>query len=821
MNPIPLVPLPIDPLLPGIVKELEKQVSAVVTAEPGAGKTTRVPPALLSAGFAKDKEIWVLQPRRIAAKLAAARVAGELGEEIGERVGYQFRFEKRLSPRTRLRYLTDGMLMPLAQSDPALSKVAAVVLDEFHERSLALDLGLGWLKKLQAGPRPDLRILVMSATLDAGPLSEYLSGCRVFNSLGKLFPVDIQYHPYPQERDLSLKVRSAVKQLTSGGTQGTILVFLPGQGEINRCKQALQKDSLEVCPLYGGLSMEEQQKALEPSKGTKVILSTNLAETSLTVQGVTAVVDSGLTRQSRVSPWSGLESLVTVPSSQASAAQRAGRAGRLQAGVCLRLYSKLDFDHRPAFDLPELQRSDLAKPILDLKSFGADSLESFPWFQKPSSSLLESSQALLQGMGAMGKDGKLTQLGARMAHMSLHPRLSKFLMEAEELSPKDTRTLRSACRLAALISGEKAESEDLLEELKRYKPSYESQRLEEQLAGLLKLDARKGPGNSGPIDTAVLAKSLLSAFPDRVALVRAGQSSATRHSAGSKRELLLCGGGTAVAGDSSLTRHHGLFVVIEAQETTHGTQAQVQARSLCPIEMDWLLDLFPQNLSEEQTLEWNEKSKRVEGFKRLKYFQLVLDEKPLAPGDFGPEAASLLLKEALSAGPQAYCDPEELEMLLNRARFVAGRAKDFPLITEENIKSTLKDLCQGCRSLEDLKEAGLVAALKAGLSPQDRSLFENLAPEHLTLPSGRKLILHYEEGKPPWGESRIQDFFGMKKGPAVAGGKVPVVLHLLSPAKRPVQVTSDLAGFWEKHYPQVRKELSRRYPRHKWPENPG
>ncbi len=407
-----------------------------------------------------------------------------------------------------------------------------------------------------------------------------------------------------------------------------------------------------------------------------------------------------------------------------------------------------------------------------------------------------------------------------MAHMSLHPRLSKFLMEAEELAPTDTRTLRSACRLAALISGEKADSEDLLEELKRYKPSYESQRLEEQLAGLLKLETPKGAANSGSVDTSVLAKSLLSAFPDRVALVRVGQSSATRHSTASKRELLLCGGGTAIAGDNSLTRHHELFVVIEAQETTHGTQTQVQARSLCPVEMDWLLDLLPQNLSEEQNLEWNEKSKRVEGFKRLKYFQLVLDEKPLAPGDFGSEAASILLKEALSAGPQAYCDPEELEWLLSRVRFVAGRTKDFPFINEETIQNTLKGLCQGCRSLEDLKSAGLVAALKAGLSPKDQALLEKLAPTKLTLPSGRKLILHYEEGKPPWGESRIQDFFGMKKGPAVAGGEVPVVLHLLSPAKRPVQLTSDLAGFWEKHYPQIRKELSRRYPRHKWPENP-
>ncbi|HJT23614.1 MAG TPA: helicase-related protein, partial [bacterium] len=441
----PLSTLPIDPLLPQILESLEKHSAAVVTAEPGAGKTTRVPPALLAASFAQDREIWVLQPRRLAAKMAALRVAEELGEGIGRRVGYQFRFEKVAGRETRLKFMTDGMLLPLSQEDPRLSRVAAVVLDEFHERSLELDLGLGFLRRLQLGPRPDLRIIVMSATLDAGELSAYLSACPVFKSEGRTFPVNVEYHPYPQEPDLSLKIRSALRHLAEKGIKGTTLVFLPGLAEIRRCGQALSKGPAEVHALYGDLPVAEQQAVLSPSTGNKVILSTNLAETSLTVPGVTAVVDSGLTRQSRVSTWSGLGSLVTIPASQASAIQRAGRAGRLQEGTCLRLYTKFDFDHRAAYDLPEILRADLSRSLLDLLSLGVEDLEAFPWFSKPSAASLEASLSLLERLGAV-QGGKLTPLGRTMAGLPVAPRLAKFLLEAKELSSGDPQLLEKACR---------------------------------------------------------------------------------------------------------------------------------------------------------------------------------------------------------------------------------------------------------------------------------------------------------------------------------------------------------------------------------------
>jgi ATP-dependent helicase HrpB len=809
--------LPIDILIPDILQTLEKNNAAVVIAQPGAGKTTRVPPALLAARFARGKEIWVLQPRRLAAKLAALRVAEELGEKPGQQVGYQFRFEKCVTPQTRLRFLTDGMLLPLAQADPEFKQVAAIILDEFHERSLELDLSVAWLRRLQLTTRPDLRLLVMSATLDAESLSTYLSGCPIFRSEGRTFPVTVEYAPHPEQQDLSLKIKSTLRQLAAKGIQGTTLVFLPGLFEIKRCAQALAQEPYEVHSLYGSLSVEEQQKVLSPSQGNKVILSTNVAETSLTVQGVTAVVDSGLTRQSRVSSWSGLQSLVTIPASQASAAQRAGRAGRLQAGLCLRIYTQYDFDHRTAFDIPELLRTDLSRSVLDLKSLGVTDLEQFPWFLKPPAGSIEASQLLLKRLGALDKDYQLTDMGKRMAQLPLSPRLAKFLIEVEILGAKNTANLPWACRLACLISEEKAGSEDVLEELRKYQPGYEAEKLEEKLGWLMNTGRNKADKRTGSPDFSVLAKGLLSAFPDRVA-----QGRKENH-----KELLLCEGGTATAKDSALVRENEYFVVLEAQELDKDfklrlgdkIRTQSKVRSMCAIESDWLLEFFMDELSEKQTFQWNAKAQRIEGFQRLSYGQLILEEKVLTPKDFGPEAEALLLKEALAAGPATYCDPEELSGFLNRIRFAGEQTKDFPQFSTSAVEEALAELCKGSRSLEDLRSAGLVSALRYKLDPKSQSLLERLAPAQIILPSGRKLNIHYDEGKPPWAESRIQDFFGMKQGPTVAN-QTPVVLHLLSPRQQPLQVTGDLAGFWINHYPQIRKEMMRKYPRHKWPENP-
>jgi ATP-dependent helicase HrpB len=427
--------------------------------------------------------------------------------------------------------------------------------------------------------------------------------------------------------------------------------------------------------------------------------------------------------------------------------------------------------------------------------------------------------SLLKELNALHPSGELTAQGRRIVRMPLPPRLSKFLLTVEELSKADPSTLRLACRLAAWLQGEDLKSEDLLEELRKPPQNFESKRLEEQLAGWMKA----GPENSGTLDPrrqTFLAQGLLTAFPDRVAKLRDSVGAKARDLRGNQKELVLSQGGSVTAPYSSLTSSHAYFVVLEAQEITQGTRTQAKARTLCPIEEDWLLDFFPGNMHEEKSFEWNPVAQKVEGFGRLLYGQLVLEEKALAPGDFGPEAQDLLYREALAAGPSAYCNPEELEAFLSRLRFTGERAGDKNIFGDEKVREALKSLCEGRRSFEDLRSAGFFPAIRARLSPQHMALVEKLAPASVLLPSGRRMVVHYEEGKPPWGESRIQDFFGMKEGPRVSNGEVGVVLHLLSPAKRAMQVTSDLAGFWERHYPALRKELSRRYPRHKWPENP-
>lgn len=826
--------LPIDAHVPRVLETLEAQGACVVTAEPGAGKTTRVPPALLSLPSLGNREIWVLQPRRIAAKLAALRVAEEMswssprsgGASLDSAVGWHFRFEKQGGAGVRLWFMTDGMLLPLARTDPVLSRVGAVVLDEFHERSVALDVAFAYLRLLRATTRPDLKILVMSATLDAQAVAAALGDCPVVDSPGRVHPVSVEYLPQPQEKDLSDKVRGAVRSILAREPGGDILVFLPGVGEIRRAQSALSNIDADVLPLYGDLPVAEQQRVLAPSPRRKVILATNVAETSITVPGVRAVVDSGLTRQERVSPWSGVGHLVTVPASRASATQRAGRAGRVQEGLCVRLYDRFDFEHRAAFDVPELQRTDLSGVVLDLAAMGVADPAAFPWLEPPPVAALQEARTLLKRLGALTPEGGLTEMGRGMAAWPVAPRLARFLVAVGEAT-KDAKTRQAACRMAALIGEEKAEGQDLLHELERYRPEGGAKRLVERLEQMLGVSG----GGTGRLDSraeSVLSKALLAGYPDRVGRLRDGEGKERRHGIGRARELVLCGGGSAQAADDVLTRAHRFFVVVEAQGTGNaprgreepGARTQVKARSLVPIEANWLLDLFPGEVSEEDAVEWDADAERVEGKRLLKYGQVVLDEGPLGAGTGGEAVSQLLLKQARSAGLRAWCDPDEAVAFIGRARFVASRTEGFPSFKDEELDAILSALCEGKRSFKQLREAGGVAALRGALTPAQASLMERLAPARVTLKKGRGLEVHYEEGKPPWCESRLQDFFGMREGPKVADGAVPLTLHLLAPNHRAVQVTSDLAGFWKNHYPQVRKELSRRYPKHHWPENP-
>ncbi len=731
--------LPVDALLPQIVAALEREKYLVIEAPPGAGKTTRIPPALLPIARG---EIVVLEPRRLAARMAARRVASELGERLGETVGYQVRFEDVSGPRTRLRFVTEGVLTRRLMSDPKLRGVDIVILDEFHERHLDSDLALALLKRL------DKRVIVMSATLDAAPIAKFLGNCRVLRSEGKLFELKIEYTPHSSAA-LEDQVAKAVARL--GTLDGDVLVFLPGAAEIRRAARALERSNLLVVPLHGDLSPEEQDRAVAPAGRRKVILSTNVAESSITIEGVTAVIDSGLARVATDSPWTGLPSLDVKRISQASATQRAGRAGRTAPGRVIRLYTAEEFHRRPAADAPEILRRELSHVVLQLRAMNIQRLE---WLEAPPDAALTAANALLDKLDAT----------PAMAELPLPPRLAKLLTEASRRGVPE-----KGCAVAAVLSAGERGSSDLLT-LAESEWSPQTRRVFDQLR-------KTNPGRDQTREDAAVLQAVLAAFPDRVA----------RHRRDG--ELLLSQGGSARLPDC----RHEFVIAVDIEDRRDKGLPLV--RLAAPIEPEWLLDWA----TERSTLEWNRTAERVEQVSALVYDQLVIEETraPAAPSE---DASKLLAARALDADTGRFVDREALEQLVARAAF-AGIKLD--------VAAALTNLCEGRTSFAEL--TGLLAALRP---PR----IDQLAPEKLKLPGGREVKVHYDHGKPPWIESRLQDFFGVRETPRI--GATPVVVHLLAPNRRPVQVTSDLAGFWERLYPQVRKELSRRYPKHKWPETP-
>ena len=835
-----LQPLPIDPLLPEVVAGLRAQRALVIEAPPGAGKTTRVPGALLDAGLAEGGEILVLQPRRLPARLAAERVAEERGEAPGQTVGYTVRFEEVAGPRTRLRFVTEGILVRRLLGDPQLRGVAAVILDEFHERHLATDLALSLLRGLQRGPRPDLRLVVMSATLEADPVRAFLGDCPSVRSEGRAFPVEIEHAPQPDDRPLAEQVASAVRRLAQEGLDGDVLVFLPGAGEIRRCAEALmpfaEGRGLTVLPLHGDLSPAEQNRAVRPSRERRIILSTNVAETSVTIQGVVAVVDSGLARIAAHSPWSGLPTLTVDRISQASAIQRAGRAGRTRPGRALRLYTRHDFEARRPFEIPEIARLDLAEALLTLLALGVRDAEAFPWFDPPPPGGLVQARELLVRLGAADERG-LTEIGRQMLRFPVHPRLARLVVEGERrgvASPAATR--------AALVSegdiaeeararfgggrGRESESADLLERLDRFEQARAARFAREKLRGLsvngraveaverarrqLHGLAREGgprPPNARATDEA-LAIATLAAFPDRV----------MRRRAPGGTEAVLAAGGAAQVGPLP---PEDLLVAVDVEErATAGKRGGgVTVRLAVGIQPEWLLDLSAGDLQESDELVWNAQTERVERVTRLAYGAVVLEEtrKPAEPS---PEASRLLAEAALAGGwsPGEDGGFETLAVRLDLLREAFPEA-GVPPAEATGLRQLVVDACEGRISLAQLREADLRAGWLGRLPPEVARLLRTETPERVRLGGGREVPIHYEPGKPPWIESRLQDFFGASTGPALCRGRVPVTLHLLAPNGRAVQVTRDLAGFWRQHYPAIRRELGRRYPRHPWPED--
>ncbi|HXI56888.1 MAG TPA: ATP-dependent helicase HrpB [Polyangia bacterium] len=855
--------LPIDPLLPDVVKALQNTPAVVIEAPPGAGKTTRVPPALLDGGLAKNGEILVLQPRRLAARLAAFRVAEEMSQAPGGTVGYTVRFEDVGSARTRLRFVTEGILTRRLLADPTLTGVSAVLLDEFHERHLATDLALPLLRRLQQTTRPDLKLAVMSATLDAEPVRAYLDDCPSFRSEGRRFDVAIEHLPEPDDRPVAIQVASAVRRTVREIPDGDLLVFLPGAGEIRRTQEALRDQaglsSFLILPLHGEMSLAEQDRAVRPAQQRKIILATNVAETSVTIDGVVAVVDAGLARVAAHSPWTGLPTLALAKISQASAIQRAGRAGRTRPGRALRLYTRHDFETRRRYELPEIARADLADAVLALHALGVSDLAGFPWFEAPPAAALAAAELLLRRLGAIDRGGALTALGRRMLRFPVHPRLARLVCAGEDGAATD-----AACTMAALI-GERdirqrgrasfggsgsggargsavtndldGRGVDLLDLAEQFRQARRADFSRDRLRGL-ELDPRAvdtverarrqlrglarpgGPEGENPAAFSdgekaaaamedKLALATLTAFPDRVA----------RRRRPGERTVLLAGGGAADLGFQTSAEW---IVAVDAEESATAARAgsRVVVRTGLGIQPDWLLDLAGDSIDESDDLQFDPNTERVMRVRRISYQALAIDE-TVTPAPPSPETAAVLAAAALAYGPDQLDQPGALARLRARVTFLRGVEPDvdLPALDDAALAEALRSACASATTFADLRALGLAAQIQQSISTAGQRALATMAPESIVLPGGRKVSVTYEPGQPPWIASRLQDFFGMQTGPSVANGRVPLTLHLLAPNQRAVQVTSDLKSFWRQHYPPLRRELGRRYPRHAWPED--
>jgi ATP-dependent helicase HrpB len=842
--------LPIDSVLPEIIDRLAGR-SLVLVAPPGSGKTTRVPPAILQSGLLSAEYPWVivLQPRRVAARSSAARIAEERGWILGNEVGYQVRFERRFSTTTRLRFLTEGVLTRQLLADPFLENVGAVILDEFHERNLNSDLALALLRQVRQSVRPDLILIVMSATLDAEPISTYLDCCPVVRVDGGLHAVSVHFRPARRPADAEQIAPLIEEQLSKGSDRGHLLVFLPGLAEIRRLSRRLEPAAARfgavVLPLHGSLPVEDQDRALRPSDRRKIILSTNVAETSLTIDGVTTVIDSGLARTVRYDGARGVDRWETVRISRAAADQRAGRAGRTAPGTCIRLWSEREHRGRPDFEQPEIHRVDLSSTVLALHAWGIHDPVHFDWFDPPKPERVVEAERLLLLLGALAGDSpRITPMGEAMLALPVHPRLARLFVAASEcgrpregaaiaalLSERDIWIGKESAKPNNQTAQARAVSEasdilnrlDLLAEAQaaRFAPSLRSRgidpagarqvtRLLDDLLGHGRWKKTKAVSRSDLDDDTELLKCILLAYPDR--LVKRRQTPGTG--------VMVGGRGVCLAPESAV-RDAELFVAIDAREDRRGGVLEAQVNLASMIRLEWLEELFPTHLRRARLTRYDEARRRVVSTTQLWYHDLLLRE-DVAPAmelertgshlieALRPEAAELFRKNPLAA------------QWLARVEFASRVLPelDWPNFDDEVLCEILETVCRGKSKLEEIERADLVPFLQCRLSPaQSRELHES-APHALSLPNTRQARLAYEPGRPPILAVRLQELFGWSDTPRVARGRIPILLHILGPNNRPVQITNDLKSFWTTTYHQVRKDLRRRYPKHAWPEDP-
>ena len=840
-------PLPIDAALPQLLAALREAPSAVLEAPTGAGKTTRVPPAILEAGLVDNApggnhRVLVLEPRRVATRAAARRIAEERGWSLGEEVGYQVRFERRAIAATRLLFVTEGILVQRLQADPFLEGIGAVVFDEIHERALTADLALAMARKVQREVRPDLKLLAMSATLDATQLAEYLGTvgqpCPVVRSEGRLFPVRIEYDARPDDRPLPNRVSMAVRRALAE-SEGDVLVFLPGVGEIRGCATALESlaatESLAVLPLHGNLPPREQDAALRPASAhgsqRKVVLATNVAETSLTIDGVTAVVDSGLARILRYDPGCALDRLELSRISVASAKQRAGRAGRQAPGLCLRLWTEHDQRSLPQRNEAEIRRVDFSAPALQLLAWGENDLRTFPWLESPDPTRIEQAESLLQALGALDRTG-VTRLGKALARLPAPPRLGRLLIEGTRLGHPKMASLAAAL-LAERDPFERRRGKparparsDLLERIDRLRAFERGRHAGSGLrAGaarqvlkardqLLRLVDRRrlSPNNAAKPavdEEEALLRSLLAAFPDRLA---------RRREPGSDRGVMVGGRGVRLVEESAV-REAELFLCLSMDAGRRAERSEGLVRLASAVDPAWLPE---ERIVDEVEVAFDEERGRVIGVRRRLFDDLAIEESEAPVTD--REAASTALAKAASQRLEKALplDNQEVDGFLTRVRSLAGWMPELelPRFEEGELIELLPLLCSGKRSFDELRRAPLLEVLRGSLNHAQQQALARHAPERWKLPSGGSARIEYRLDEPPILAARIQELFGLTETPRLAAGRIPVLLHLLAPNRRPQQVTDDLASFWANTYPQVRKELRGRYPKHAWPEDP-
>lgn len=866
--------LPIYEIEDAIVDAVRKDRRVIVSAPTGSGKSTQVPQILLQHGLLGNGQVVVLQPRRLATRLLAARVAWERKTQLGREVGYQIRFENVTGPDTRIRFVTEGVLLRQIVQDPRLDGVSAILFDEFHERHLYGDITLARALDLQEASRPDLKLVVMSATLEAARLEEYLRPCRVLESQGRTFPVETRYSETPgylDKRPVWEQAAEEFSDFVQSGAEGDVLVFMPGGFEIAQTIEAIrhtdQARGFVLLPLHGELPTGEQDAAVSRYEKRKVVVATNVAETSLTIEGIRCVIDSGLARIPRYDPNRGINTLLIEKISRASADQRAGRAGRTAPGVCLRLWSREEHGHRPAQELPEVKRLDLAEVVLTLKAAGVGDLRKFRWLEAPGERALAHAEELLMDLGALTESPEaqleprsqperegainggtaidrpleITRRGRKMLAFPLHPRYARMLLAAQEYG-----CVYQACLVAALTQGRDLLLRNVDREVNRWREdllgnkassdfwilmrawSYAAKnefRLDScRRLGIHMLTARQvGPlfqqfleiARREGLDTApreipdaALQKCILVGFSDRVA---------HRVDSGTLR-CELVHGRRGVLARESVVQHSQLLVAAEVREVEGKDKTMNTLLTLATaVEDTWLRDLFPEDIKRTVNVSYDSLSKRVLAEESVRFRDLAIGTRKLDTPPAG-EAARLLAEEVLAGRLVLKEWNHEVEQWIARLNLLAQACPELqlPPLNDSDRRHIIEQLCHGAVGYKDLKEKPVKPVVKSWLSFTQQALVEKHAPERLELSNGQSPKVVYEAGQPPHIAVRIQQLYDVQSTPRIAMGRVPVLVHILAPNMRPVQITQDLAGFWREHYPRVKQELQRKYPKHLW-----